>query len=133
MRGGSLGGRVSGDGGIPLAAQFLEVSRLRATHSPLVLAPVEPGFDLTKDALWKFDLIDGAVQIDRDAWHKRGDSQMWLQSDVFDETSGYSVQAEGAMAHASVFVGSDVPTAPDANGRHRDTEVTQPQQDLILR
>lgn len=80
---------------------------LVATHSPLVLASVEPQFDPSKDALWKLDLVDGDVQIERDTWHKRGDVQMWLRSDVFDETSGYSVEAERKMQDAAELMASE--------------------------
>jgi hypothetical protein len=62
-----------------------DVQCLVATHSPLVLASMEPVFDPMKDALWKLDLHEGAVTMERDVWRKRGDANMWLVSeDVLD-------------------------------------------------
>lgn len=84
-----------------------EVQVMVATHSPLVLTSIEPLFDPMIDALWKLDLVDGAVQIERDAWHKRGDALMWLESDVFDETSPYSREAEAAMKDAAALMASE--------------------------
>ena len=81
-----------------------DVQMLVVTHSPLVLASAEPDFVTARDALWKLDLTENKVTIERDEWHKRGDSQMWLSSDVFDETSGYSVQAEQAIVDASALM-----------------------------
>jgi hypothetical protein len=37
--------------------------------------------------LWKLDLVNGAVHIERDNAYARGDATMWLLSDVFDRTS----------------------------------------------
>jgi len=71
-----------------------------ATHSPLVLASMEPTFDPLLDALWKLDLVDGDVVIERDSWRKRGDANMWLISDVFDLRRPYSREADDALQEA---------------------------------
>jgi len=52
------------------------VQFLIATHAPLIFASLEPLFAPARDALWKLDLVDGVVQIERDAWHERGDANM---------------------------------------------------------
>ena len=74
-----------------------------ATHSPLVLASLEPHFDPALDALWKLDLVDGEVKLERDVWHKRGDANAWLTSDVFDMSSSRSVEAEQALKRAKAL------------------------------
>lgn len=84
-----------------------EIQLLVATHSPLVLTSIEPLFDPRIDALWKLDLVDGEVRIERDAWRKRGDALMWLESDVFDETAPYSREAETAMKDAAALMASE--------------------------
>jgi hypothetical protein len=67
-----------------------EVQCIAVTHSPLVLASMEPTFDASRDALWKLDLApseEGApprVVIERDRTYRRGDVAAWLRSDVFD-------------------------------------------------
>lgn len=96
-----------------------QVQILVATHSPLVLTSIEPSFDPRIDALWKLDLVDGSVQIERDAWHKRGDAMMWLESDVFDETSPHSTEAVAAMKQAADLMASESATRQRAD-RVRD-------------
>lgn len=95
----------------------VEVQLIVATHSPLVLASIEPSFDPGRDALWKLDLVDGAVLVERDAWHKRGDVQMWLESDVFNETAPYSLEAEQAIRDAAALMAQ-----PDASQQQADAQ-----------
>jgi hypothetical protein len=78
-----------------------DVQFIVATHSPLVLASMEPLFDPEKDALWKMDLVGNQVKIERDAWHLRGDVNRWLTSDVFDLGSATSPEAERVLKEAS--------------------------------
>ena len=57
-----------------------------ATHSPLVLASLEPHFDPARDTLFAFDLMPRAqrVKVEKVLWRPRGDVSSWLTSDVFD-------------------------------------------------
>ncbi len=84
--------------------QSAEVQCLVATHSPLVLASMEPVFDRERDALWKLDLHDGDVTLARDDWRKRGDANMWLISDVFDLARPCSREAQDAMNAAELLM-----------------------------
>jgi hypothetical protein len=92
-----------------------EVQVIVATHSPLVLTSIEPLFDPGVDALWKLDLVDGAVQIERDVWRKRGDALMWLESDVFDETTPISREAKAAMKAAADLMANESASEEQAN------------------
>ena len=74
---------------------------LVATHSPLVMASMEPLFDLTEDALWKLDLSEEAVILEKDLFYKRGDVNRWLRSDVFDLAQATSREAENVMSKAA--------------------------------
>lgn len=87
-----------------------DVQFLIATHAPLVLASLEPTFDPALDALWKLDLVKGKVQVERDVWHKRGDVNRWLKSDVFDLPEAMSREAEKVVLDAGRLMGQ---TAPD--------------------
>lgn len=93
---------------------------LVATHSPLVMTSVEAMFDEKRDALWKLDLVDGEVTMERDAWHKRGDVGMWLASDVFDETNLYSIDAQKAMERAAELMQDDAATEEQARQQHEN-------------
>ena len=51
---------------------------LMTTHSPMVLASLEPHFDLAKDKLFLFELDDKAIVLRDVPWTKRGDAASWL-------------------------------------------------------
>jgi predicted ATPase len=89
------------------------VQVLATTHSPLILASAEPFFDPKQDALWKLDLEDGQVKLERDEWHLRGDASDWLTSDVFDLGSSGSLEAEAARNEAARIMSSE-PVDPEA-------------------
>jgi predicted ATP-binding protein involved in virulence len=54
-----------------------------ATHSPLVLASLEPLFGDESDDLIQLDLLDGQVQITQGKWAAQGDVTNWLVSETF--------------------------------------------------
>lgn len=93
--------------------QDIAVQLIAATHSPLVLASAEPIFDPAHDALWKLDLDGGVVKLERDAWYRRGDANMWLISDVFDLEAPYSREAEVAMRDAETLMSRTNVTEPE--------------------
>ena len=96
-----------------------QVQFLVATHSPLVLASIEPIFNPTIDALWKLDLLKDSetdsphVVVEMDEAYRRGDAAAWLRSDVFDGTSPYSREAEEAIGLAKQVVLQDHATAEE--------------------
>lgn len=78
----------------------VHVQVLSATHSPLLLASLEPLFDGERDALWTLDLVNGAVELSKVGWHRRGDANHWLTSEVFDLAIPRSLEAEAALERA---------------------------------
>lgn len=80
------------------------VQLLAATHSPLVLASVEPDFDPETDCIWDFDLVNGEVHATLYPWSRKGDVNSWLASDVFNLKEPASVQAEEALGLARGFL-----------------------------
>jgi hypothetical protein len=90
-----------------------DVQLLVATHSPLVLASMEPIFDAEKDALWVLDLVGEKVELARDTWQRRGDASRWLTSDVFDLKTAGSLEAERAMTEALALLRAEHPAAED--------------------
>ena len=84
----------------------VEPQVVAATHSPLVLASLEPVFDEEKDALFGLELATdpagkNSVEVQRPAWRRRGDVGAWLTSEVFDLDSARSVEAEQAIEAAA--------------------------------
>lgn len=86
---------------------------IASTHSPLVLASLEPLYDEREDAVWELDLVDNEVKLSRYQWARRGDVSAWLTSKVFDMDSARSLEAERAIDEAMALARSDQPEEAD--------------------
>ena len=108
---------TNGDAGVQLIA---------ATHSPLVLASVEPHFDEDRDRLFHLDICDSRVELDIIPWAAQGDVLNWLVSDVFGLRQARSVEAECAIEAAQAFMRGDAQQNPDnlreAEAIHRELQ-----------
>ena len=85
-------------------ARRMQVEALVTTHSPLVLASLEPLFDPDKDKLLLFALREGQVRLREVEWAKRGDVLGWLTSPIFELVQGRSVEAEETIEAAEAFM-----------------------------
>lgn len=92
-----------------LAALLAVVNGLRAetavqllvvTHSPLVMASVEPLFEPATDRWWDLDQIDGSVVLSQRPFERQGDANSWLMSEAFDLASAGSLARQQALVHA---------------------------------
>lgn len=80
---------------------------IATTHSPLILASMEPLFDPDRDKWFDIDLIPGnhhnpLVQLTDQPFTRRGDASNWLTSKAFDLKSGGSLEAEQVLEEASI-------------------------------
>jgi hypothetical protein len=91
----------------------LEVQLLVATHSPIVLASIEPHFDVKQDKLFWFDLQDGTVAFREYPWAMQGDVVGWLTSEVFGLRQARSKEAEIAIEAAEAFMRGDTDKLPE--------------------
>ena len=89
------------------------VQLLAATHSPLVLASVEPLFEEESDRLFHLDLRHGQVHLDEVCWAKQGDVINWLVSETFGLRQGRSVEAERAIEAAEALMRDDTEGLPE--------------------
>lgn len=89
-----------------------KVQVIAATHSPLVLASVEPYFDEDQDSLWHLRLADDRVVLEREAWAKQGDVLGWLVSETFGLAQARSVEAEEAVEAAEALMREDLAALP---------------------
>jgi AAA domain, putative AbiEii toxin, Type IV TA system len=80
------------------------VQLLAATHSPLILASVEPEFQPDSDCVWDFDLVNNEVEARLYPWSRHGSVNAWLASEVFNLKEPASVQAEEALISAREFL-----------------------------
>jgi hypothetical protein len=95
------------------------VQLMLVTHSPLVMASVEPLFDPVHDAWWDLDL-DATTKIPRlmpRQYVRLGDANSWLLSEAFDQDATGSIEAEEALVFARTLL---------QQGKHADpTEVKE--------
>lgn len=77
---------------------------IATTHSPLVLASLEPDFQPEHDRLFLFDLVDREVTLRPVPWTIRGDAVGWLVSEIFGLDQARSVQAERAIEAAEAWM-----------------------------
>jgi hypothetical protein len=100
-----------------------ETQLLTATHSPLVLASLEPVFDAERDAWLDLDLIragdERRVELQRRTFVRRGDVSAWLVSDAFDLREARSLEAEIAIRDACALAREASPAKKDIERVHR--------------
>ena len=99
------------------------VQVVATTHSPLVLASLEPRFDTRCDALFTFDLTHGRherhVRVEKAKWRQMGDASNWLTSHVFDLKAARSREAEDALEAAMKALDNPKLTPEQARAVHR--------------
>jgi predicted ATPase len=78
----------------------IPVQVLAATHSPLVLASVEPLYETNKDCILDFDLVEQHVEVRNPSFSRKGDVNGWLSSDIFNLREPRSIEAELALTEA---------------------------------
>lgn len=77
-----------------------KVQLIAATHSPLVLASLEPFFDADKDAWFDLDLEQAQVVLRKREFVRQGNVSNWLTSEAFDLLEPCSLPAEQAIQAA---------------------------------
>lgn len=82
---------------IKLLDPHIQVQVLATTHSPLVLASLEPFFDEETDTLFGFELVDREISIQEFPWAKMGDVDDWLTSSIFGLSRPRSRESEVAI------------------------------------
>lgn len=90
----------------------IKVQVLCSTHSPLVLASLEPLFDEEQDQLFWFDLENNMVTFQDFVWTKYGDVVGWLTSPIFDLKQARSKEAEEAIEAAKAFLRNESNSLP---------------------
>lgn len=93
-----------------LGQDEIQTQLICTTHSPLLLASIEPIFDEEKDVLYTFDFDerDERVQLNKAEWMRHGSSSAWLTSPAFGLGSDSSEEREKAVAKAKLAVRNEV-------------------------
>ncbi len=84
------------------------VQLLTVTHSPLVMASVEPKFDSAQDTWFDLDLEQGEVKLRQRPFVRHGDASRWLISEAFDLGSARSLEAEETLEQAAKILSEEV-------------------------
>ncbi|GCE14344.1 AAA family ATPase [Tengunoibacter tsumagoiensis] len=111
----------------------VDIQVIIATHSPLVLASVEPLFDEEQDKLFhlRLDLDDGSVQLNEEIFVKRGRVDQWLMSDIFGLSQPRSLAAEQTIEKAlAVQLDAHASTEQVAEISQRLQQVLAPDDDF---
>jgi hypothetical protein len=95
--------------GLKLAVlkQKIKIQAFATTHSPLVLASLEPIFDEEIDRLFLFELQGEEVTLNEFPWTKQGDTVGWLTSEIFGLKQARSKEAEIAIEAAEAWMRGD--------------------------
>lgn len=82
--------------------QQTAVQLLLVTHSPLVMASVEPLFDPEQDSWWDLDWNEDEQQVvlTQRPFDRLGDANSWLRSEAFDQSDTGSLEREEALQQA---------------------------------
>ena len=87
----------------------VDVQLTAATHSPLIMASIEPEFDADTDAWFDLDFEKAGVVLRRCDFEKRGDAATWLISEAFDLPSGRPLQYERLVDEAQALLNQEDP------------------------
>ncbi len=87
----------------------MQVQMHVTTHSPMVLASLEPHWDNKRDELFHFALKEGKVVLESTELGRWGTASRWLQSRTFGLHADRSIEAERAMEDANALMRGDEP------------------------
>lgn len=129
--------KTKGINGKFVRTSFLPISDIQiiaATHSPLVMASVEPVYDHLKDAWFDMDFEEGEVVLRSRDFEKHGDAATWLVSEAFDLKSGRALEYEKLVEQASALLDdeqTDVSKIEAMNGKL--VKALSPKDDFLFR
>ena len=92
-----------------LSEERATVQLVATTHSPLIMAAVEPIFDPATDAWFDLDLKGDTVHICRRDFERHGDAEAWLTSEAFDLSSSRAPDYDELVQQAARLLEADDP------------------------
>jgi len=95
------------------------VQLIAATHSPLVLASLEPLFDVEQDAWFDLDFEGRKVECRKRPFVRLGEVGNWLTSEAFDLAEPRSIEGERAVRAARDVLGVKNPSREQIDAADR--------------
>lgn len=114
--------------------QNANVQIITATHSPLIMASVEPLFNAETDKWFDLDIDDNKVVLQSRDFEKLGDAGAWLTSEAFDLPSARSITAETLIQEASKLF--DKASCSEIEIKEMNTQLNEalsPKDDFLFR
>jgi hypothetical protein len=108
----------------------LKTQIIATTHSPLVLASIEPYFNESQDRQFLFNLEEQRVILSQMPWAKQGDTVGWLTSETFGLKQARSREAEQAIEAAEALIRGDDMSAYPSHLRS-EAQIDQALRDLL--
>lgn len=87
---------------------------ITATHSPLIMASLEPRFDKTQDLWIDFDIRDGEIKVRKEEFSKLGSINNWLESEAFNLKNSYAAEYDSLIEQAKALISSQRLEKPSA-------------------
>ena len=92
-----------------LSEEQASLQIIATTHSPLIMASVEPIFDPSTDAWFDLDVETGTVQLRQRDFERHGNADAWLTSEAFDLSSSRAPDYEELVQDAARLLEEDDP------------------------
>lgn len=96
----------------------LDIQFFITTHSPLVLASVEPVFEEENDKLFHLDTRDNKIVLEEQPFLRHGRVDNWYTSEIFDLQQARSLEAEKALGEARTLQQKPDPTSKEVKDMH---------------
>jgi len=97
----------------------LDIQFLITTHSPLLLAAIEPVFDAENDKLFHLDIGDNQVALEEQPFLRHGRVDNWFTSDTFGLSQARSLEAEKAIQGAKNLQQTENPNREEIEEIHK--------------
>jgi hypothetical protein len=111
-----------------------KVQLIAVTHSPLIMASIEPIFDAEKDAWFDFDYEDKKVVLTKRDFENYGDANTWLSSPAFDLKSTRAIQFAELIKKASTLLEQKEPKQPEIQNIHKQlVQSLNPEDEFLIR
>ena len=98
----------------------LDIQFIISTHSPLLMASLEPCFDELSDSIFHMEMKDGKIELNPQSFLKHGRVDHWLTSDTFELNYARSIEAENAIKKALHIQSSEAPDREEVKKIHNE-------------
>ncbi|GHT19070.1 hypothetical protein FACS1894189_7640 [Planctomycetales bacterium] len=111
-----------------------KVQLVVVTHSPLIMASIEPKFEQEKDAWFDFDYEDKKVVLTKRNFENYGDANTWLSSPAFDLKSTRAIPFVELIKKASALLEQKEPKQSEIQNIHNQlVQSLNPEDEFLIR